>query len=129
MKRFIRFCIAGTIGFVVDAGVLELLVRALDASPYVARIGSFVCAATVTWWINRHYTFGSTKAPTRAEWLGYVGLMVGGAAVNYGVFAAYVAWWDTGRRMLWLGVALGSVAGLAVNFLTSSRLVFGRAGR
>lgn len=127
MKRFVRFCIAGTIGFVVDAGVLELLVRALDANPYTARIGSFLCAATTTWWINRRYTFEAAHAPTSQEWIGYVGLMLAGAAVNYGVYAAYVAWWDTSRRMLWLGVALGSVAGLAVNFLTSSRLVFGRS--
>jgi putative flippase GtrA len=123
VKRFIRFCIAGTIGFVVDAGALELLVRAVDASPYAARIGSFLCAATVTWWINRHYTFEAARAPTGAEWLGYVGLMVIGAAVNYGTYAAAITWWGLAREHLWLGVALGSIAGLGVNFLTSKRLL------
>ena len=126
MRRVVRFCVAGCIGFVVDAGVLELLVRLLGADPYGARVVSFLCAATTTWWINRRYTFEARTPPTGSEWVSYVSLMIAGAAVNYGVYAAYVAYWDTAHRALWLGVALGSIAGLAINFATSSRWVFRR---
>ena len=87
MKRFVRFCAAGTIGFVVDAGILQVTAGVLGANPYAARVVSFLAAATTTWWINRHYTFEARHPATRAEWMAYLGLMVIGALVNYGVYA------------------------------------------
>ena len=38
MSRFLRFCAVGTVGFVIDAGVLQALVAGLGANPYVARV-------------------------------------------------------------------------------------------
>jgi hypothetical protein len=60
--------------------------------------------------------------------MAYVALMVIGALVNYGTYAAAITWWDLARAHLWIGVALGSIAGLGINFATSSRL-FGRSPR
>ena len=124
MSRFLRFCVAGTVGFVIDAGVLQALVGGLGMDPYVARVFSFLAAATTTWWINRRYTFETRAEVTRSEWMKYVTLMLGGAAVNYGAYAVCIAFWGFARAHLWLAVAIGSVAGLGVNYLTSSRLVF-----
>jgi len=124
VSRFLRFCVAGTVGFVIDAGVLQALVGGLGMDPYVARVFSFLAAATTTWWINRRYTFETRAEVTRSEWMKYVTLMLGGAAVNYGAYAVCIAFWGFARAHLWLAVAIGSVAGLGVNYLTSSRLVF-----
>jgi hypothetical protein len=44
--------------------------------------------------------------------------------VNYGAFAISITAWDLARAQPWLGVAVGSIAGLGVNFLTSRLLVF-----
>ena len=126
MSRFLKFCIAGTIGFAVDAGLLQLLARGAGVDPYLARVGSFLAAATATWWINRRYTFDASRAPSGSEWTAYVGLMGLGAAVNYGIYAACITWWAMAREHLWLGVAIGSIAGLGINFMTS-RSLFGRA--
>jgi putative flippase GtrA len=128
LSRFLRFCVAGTIGFLVDAGVLQLLARGLGIDPYLARVGSFLAAATATWWINRRYTFEVAGAASRSEWGAYVGLMVLGAAVNYGAYAACITWWPLAREHLWLGVAVGSIAGLGINFATSRALLSGKAG-
>ena len=128
MKQFFRFCVAGVIGFGVDAGVLQALVSMAHANPYAARIVSFLSAASVTWLVNRRYTFGVCQQATRSEWTGYVSLMAGGALVNYGVYSLYIAFWDTTLERPWLGVALGSVGGLALNFMTSRRLFRVREG-
>jgi len=128
VKRFLRFCVVGTLAYLVDAGVLLALVHGAGLNPYVGRVASFLAAASFTWWLNRHWTFEVKRAPTKAEWMAYVSLMVAGAAVNYATYAAAITWWALAREQLWIGVALGSIAGLGVNFLSSSRL-FGRSPR
>ncbi len=124
MNQFSRFCVVGTIGFVIDAGILQLLVSGVGANPYLARIISFLAAASATWLLNRRYTFEVDHRPTRAEWTRYIAFMVFGALVNYGVFAISITVWELARAQPWLGVAAGSITGLGINFLSSRLLVF-----
>ena len=49
--------------------------------------------------------------------------MLLGGCVNYAVYAATLHWIHVPYAAL-LGVALGSCAGLGVNFATASRIVF-----
>lgn len=125
MRRFAKFCIAGTIAFLVDAGIVTALTALFGMDPYVARILSFLAAATTTWAINRRYTFEMKQPPSHGELAGYVVLMLAGAAVNYGAYAACITFWPLAREHLWLAVAIGSMAGLVLNYL-SARALFGR---
>ena len=113
----------GAVGFVIDAGILQFLVSVFGANPYLARVISFLVAASATWLMNRRYTFDVEHAATHSEWVRYVTLMVLGSLVNYGAFAISITSWDLARAQPWLGVAVGSVAGLGINFMTS-RLLF-----
>lgn len=126
MKSFLRFCAVGTIGFLIDAGILQLLVSGTHANPYAARVVSFFAAASTTWFLNRRFTFQVAHSATRKEWLHYVGLMTLGACVNYGTYAACITFWLEAKAYPWYGVAVGSIAALGVNF-TSSRLLFRRS--
>lgn len=126
MSAFLRFCAVGTLGFVVDAGIVTALAAGAGVNPYAGRGVSFLAAASVTWALNRRYTFGAPRAATGGEWAAYVALMLLGAAVNYGTYAALVATSPAAREALWIAVAAGSVAGLAVNFATSRRLLGAR---
>lgn len=74
--------------------------------------------------MNRRYTFEVEHPPTHAEWVRYIAFMLLGALVNYGMFAISIAVWELARAQPWLGVAVGSIAGLSINFLTSRLLVF-----
>ena len=121
MSQFVRFCLIGALGFVIDAGVLQLLLQTVATNPYKARIFSFLAAASFTWICNRHYTFRTTNRASRAEWLRYIGLMTLGALVNYAVYALCIA--SVAYAQPWTAVAAGSVAALGVNF-TLSRLLF-----
>jgi putative flippase GtrA len=122
-REFLSFAVVGAVGFVVDVAVLYLLAPLLGW--YGARVLSFLAAATATWVLNRRYTFNGRKANASVlrEYLGYLVTMLGGAVVNYGAYVL-VLHWVSGAWAPAAGVALGSCAGLVVNFLSARYLVF-----
>lgn len=139
MTRFLRFCIVGGVGFVVDAGVLQLLVSAFGVGLLIGRVFSYLTAATVTWVLHRKFTFADLVRDARSrgrptpssvdEWLRFVVANAIGAAVNYGAYAACIVNGEVFRAYPVLAVAVGSALGLAFNYVASKRFVFGRAAR
>lgn len=129
VRQFFRFCAVGTVGFLVDAGLLWVLLETTAMGPYEARIFSFLAAATVTWSIHRRFTFPQAARVRRGrQWLSFVAVNGGGALVNYGVYALLIATVQAFAQAPVLAVAAGSVVALIVNFLANRRWVF-RAAR
>jgi putative flippase GtrA len=131
LEQFLRFGIVGGIGFLVDAGLLWLLLQA-GFGYYGGRLVSFLAAATTTWILNRSFTFrreSPSSAHPAGEWLAYLGLMVIGGVVNYGTYAAAIELSELVRRFPVLGVALGSIAGMLINFWTAKTMVFERKAK
>lgn len=119
------FAVGGVFGFVVDAGIVQALVGGFGADPYLARVLSFMAAATVTWGWNRQVTFAHRRSHrTHREWLRWMGVMSVGALINYGIYALLVAVSDTVRQGPWIGVAAGSAASALVNFCAARGVVF-----
>ena len=123
--QFLVFCVVGTIGFVVDVAILHALAPRLGW--YGGRVLSFIGAATTTWVLNRVFTFSAQAATARysawQQYCRYMVAMLGGAAVNYLAYTLTLLW----RSAPWaptLGVALGSIAGLAVNFISARKVAF-----
>lgn len=127
--EFALFAIGGLIGFVVDAGVVTLLVRLGHVNPYVGRVISFLLAATVTWWWNRSHTFAARQSgqPLFREWLHWMALMSGGAAVNYAVYVACLIEFPGWHQWPALAVAAGSIFAALVNFVSARTLLFRRS--
>jgi putative flippase GtrA len=124
-SQFLRFALVGTAGFIVDSGVLYLAMGLLHANHYSGRLLSFLTAATFTWAMNRRYTFADRRgAHLPREWLKFLAANSLGGAANYGVYAllvtasAFISDWPV------IGVAAGSLVGLALNFCLSRQLVF-----
>ena len=130
--QFLRFGLVGVIGFLVDAGILRALVE-LGLGVYSGRVISFLAAATTTWVLNRSFTFRrdapSAFAHPAAEWVSYLGLMVVGGLVNYGTYSVAVSVSETIHRYPEIGVALGSLAGMLINFWSAKRVIFERDRR
>lgn len=125
MTRVLRFGVAGLIGFVVDAAVLHSLIAATGLNPYLARLPSFLAAATATWLINRYWAFADRRGDRLLrEWLHYLLAMAGGGGVNYGVYSALLLGSELVRAWPVLGVAAGSLAGMVTNYLSSRWLIF-----
>ncbi len=127
--KFLRFVMVGTAGFVVDAIVLAIGLHLIGLNKYIARVFSFLCAATFTWIANRRFTFPEAAASLgRArEWARFVAVNSVGGLVNYGTYAALVTYAAAPFSNPFLALACGSVAGLAFNFLGSKFIVFRRS--
>lgn len=124
-KEILLFAVSGALGFVVDAGIVQVLVRELSFNPYGARVLSFLAAATTTWGFNRKYTFaGHSDGSRRRQLARYLVAMACGFALNYGAYAACLLLWPLVHSWPVIGVAVGSVAGAVVNFLSSKYWIF-----
>jgi putative flippase GtrA len=124
-RQFLRFGVVGAAGFVVDASVLYALLTWTGAGFYIGRLGSYLAAATATWYLNRTFTFAdhARRQPLR-QWMRFLAVNAGGGAVNYAVYTSFVLHWPREPWSPLAGVAAGSLAGLIVNFNLSRRLVF-----
>lgn len=124
LSQFLRFGISGGIGFVVDVAVLYLAMAA-GANFYLGRGISFLCAVFATWQINRNYAFKPSGSMSLwQEWWRYLLAMLGGGVINYLCSAIAVALLPPGPLAPMVGVAIGSIAGMSVNFISSKLLVF-----
>lgn len=125
VHRVARFLVVGTVGFAVDSGVLSLLVHGFGIGPIMARGPSFLSAVTVTWALNRAYTFHGLKAhPIGAQYVRYLAAQGVGALTNLGVYAAAIFAIALCARFPVLALAPGSVAALVVNYVLLRLFVF-----
>jgi len=125
--QFLQFGMVGTIGFVVDTAVLYAGL-ALGLGLYGGRALSYVAAATTTWALNRAWTFrAADRTPAARQWAVFVLVNLLGFACNYGTYAVLVASMPVVAAHPVLGVAAGSLAGMAGNFVLSRRYVFRNA--
>lgn len=124
LRELSLFGMIGVVGFVVDTAVLYSLTAMLG--PFGARGVSFFAAATTTWFLNRAITFRGTSSNLKKnkELLSYLALMLVGGTVNYACYTWLVLSYEIVSQHLFLGVAAGSLAGMALNFFTSKVLLF-----
>ena len=125
--EFLRFAVAGTAGFGVDSALLLAFTSLLGWPALLARLASFAIAVAATWLINRAWTFRvgrKTSGGVGAEFATYGAVQLTGGAVNYAVYALMVSL--TGREPVQLlaALAVGSFAGLAINYFGARRFVF-----
>jgi putative flippase GtrA len=125
MFRFMRFGLVGALGFVVDAGVMQLLVTFAGAGAIEARAVSIPTAVLATWALNRSFTFG--KAADRAalpSLARYVAVSAAGATVNFIVYSALVLASSTLAARPMIPLAIASIVALVFNYLGSKHFAF-----
>jgi putative flippase GtrA len=124
LMEFLRFGVVGTIGFVLDTAVLYAGL-ALGLGLYGGRAVSYLVAASTTWALNRLWTFrGRGEGPAHQQWALFLLVNLIGFAMNYGTYAALIAFVPMVAAHPVLGVAAGAIAGMFGNFVLSRRLVF-----
>lgn len=121
-KQFSRFAAVGVVGFVVNAALVEVV--SPNFGPLWAQCFAFPAAVTVTWWLNRRFTFGASRRALHYEWLHYVfansfGWLANNSAYLYLVLHLAVAFHHPA-----IAVAVGSLAGMLFNFTASRWIVF-----
>lgn len=102
------------------------MIEKAGLSPLAARLTSFSIAVTVTWLLNRRWTFRHLASDRRlAEWRRYVAVNGVGGLINLGIFALLAGPVPgLGLRPL-VAFAIASAVALVFNFLGSRHLAFG----
>lgn len=122
--QFFRFACVGSVGFVIDGGLLWLL-TAQDVNPYLARGISFPVAVVVTWLLNRAWSFRLARPSSkRGQFRRYFSVQVLGSLTNYAVYALWIASLGAAQVTVLTGFALGSAIGLIVNFIGARYYAF-----
>ena len=119
-SEFLRFAVVGCLGFVVDAGLVLVLIKA-GASPVLARIPALGAAVFTTWILNRALTFRVSTTRNRGEIVRYVIVALSSAALNFLIYTALVV-----RFELWplTAVAISTIALLFYSFIGYRRFAF-----
>ena len=80
--RFLKFCLVGGSGVVIDFGITYLAKEFLKLNKYVANSLGFICAATSNYILNRTWTFGSNDPDIAMQYLQFFGFSLVGLAIN-----------------------------------------------
>ncbi len=108
-KPLFSFTFVGGIGFMADASVLTLLVNGLNWGPYRARLCSFAVAVTLTWYLNRHWTFASqARNNKKIEYARYLTVQSIGALLNLGIYSICLETFPVMVTYPVLALAIGS---------------------
>jgi putative flippase GtrA len=82
IERFLKFCLVGGSGVVVDFGITYLAKELFKLNKYVANSIGFVCAATSNYILNRMWTFSSNDPNIMMQYFRFIGFALVGLAIN-----------------------------------------------
>lgn len=123
LHEFMKFGTVGGVGFVCDAATVYALRGWLGL--YGAGMVSYFVAATVTWSLNRVWTFrGRGSLPAHRQWALFLATNLLGFVLNRGAYATLITVSAFCRAWPVLAVAAGAGAGMFVNFGLSRNVVF-----
>jgi len=74
-ERFFKFLIVGTVGFVVDFGILTLLKETTPLATVVANTISFTMAVISNFTFNRYWTYPDSRTKPLMSQLGQFGVV------------------------------------------------------
>jgi putative flippase GtrA len=128
LREFLKFGVVGGVGFLCDAGTVYALRGALGL--YGAGMASYVVAASVTWALNRCWTFrGRSNGAMHRQWVLFLATNLLGFVLNRGAYAALITFSPLCRAWPVLAVAAGGIAGMFVNFGLARGVVFRQTDR
>jgi putative flippase GtrA len=82
-ERFLKFLVVGTIGFIVDFGLLTFLVEVLGFPPVLANTISFSAAVVSNFTLNRYWTYPESRSKRKRVQLPQFGMVsVLGLVIN-----------------------------------------------
>jgi len=89
-KRFTKFLVVGVTGFIVDFGIFNLLLRALNFPPVLAQAISFTSAAINNFVWNRYWTYPDSRSKPLLRQFGmFFVLSVIGLLIRTPIFALF----------------------------------------
>ena len=116
-----KFVVVGSVGFVVDAGILHLLLPI--AGPYNGRFISFAFAIVTTWLLNRNFVF-KKRAEIHREGLSYLAVQSTGFLINFTLYSLLIHW----HYLPFWSLVAASLVAMFWNFSGAKLIVFAQPG-
>jgi putative flippase GtrA len=80
--KFIKFCLVGFSGMVIDFSITFILKEKLKVQKYVANSTGFIAAASTNYLFNRLWTFQSRNPNIANEYFHFIIISVTGLVIN-----------------------------------------------
>ena len=123
LRQFLRFGTVGFVGFLADTATVYALKGSLGL--YVAGAMSYLTAATVTWALNRIWTFrGLGGGSVHRQWVMFLGANALGFVLNRGTYFILITVSPFCVQYPVVAIIAGVAMGMFVNFHLSRTLVF-----
>jgi putative flippase GtrA len=82
LLKFLKFCIIGFSGMLIDFGTTWFLKEKVRINKYIANSTGFILAATSNYIWNRFWTFHSENEHVVTEYLSFILISVAGLGIN-----------------------------------------------
>ena len=82
LLKFLKFCVVGFSGMVIDFSTTWLLKEKAKVNKYIANSIGFILAATSNYIWNRIWTFQSENSRIAVEYLSFILISVAGLGIN-----------------------------------------------
>lgn len=125
LPTFRRFVTVGAAGFLIEAIILQALVSLFGLHAFTAVLIAFAVAVTVTWLLNRSYTFEVTVPHNFVEWFKYTGVNSAGGIIHLLVYGFLVFYVPLLQQYPLIPLVISSAVAAVFNYSMSSSLVFG----
>ena len=123
LVQFSMFGTVGFVGFLADTATVYSFRYSLGL--YGAGAVAYLVAATVTWLLNRLWTFrGSGGGPAHRQWARFLAVNLIGFVLNRGTYAILVTFVPLCAAEPVYAVGAGAIAGMFLNFSLSRTMVF-----
>jgi putative flippase GtrA len=80
--KFLKFCIVGFSGMIVDFGTTWFLKEKIKLNKYIANSTGFILAASSNYLFNRFWTFHSANLHIASEYISFILISLVGLAIN-----------------------------------------------
>jgi len=82
ITKFLKFCVVGSSGMIIDFGITWLLKERVKINKYIANSTGFVLAATSNYFFNRLWTFESRDIHIAEQYSLFVIIAIIGLGIN-----------------------------------------------
>ena len=124
--EFVKFCLVGLTGLVLDTAVLVSLVDHASLDPRFAAVFAFTAAVSWNYLFNRIWAFPSGRStPIPRSYVFFVSICLGGLGVRIGVMHLLIEYAGMGVKPWYiLASFVGIAAATVFNFLGSRYVAF-----
>lgn len=126
--EFLKFCLVGISGLLVDTAVLVSLVSLFSADPRLAAIFAFAVAVSWNYVFNRHWSFDFGRSTRLSySYASFVSICLVGLGIRIGVMHLLIEYAEMGKSPWYvLASIIGILSATIFNFFGSKYIAFSK---